>query len=382
MKLLYLSNLRLPTEKAYGIQITKMCEAFSEKVIVELVIPTRNNSIDKTVFEYYGVKNSFKVKILSSPDFYFPGKLDKVAFLIKNFLSALVLFRYVLLKKTDIVFSRDELPLYFLSFFKKNLIFEAHKFSSRRFRYYSRFKRAGIRIIVISAGLRDEFVKFGFKPGKILVAHDGVDIEQFNILESQEECRRKLGLPLDKKLIGYVGQLKTMGMEKGIGVLLEAFAILKKDFDNLSLVIVGGDKEDVASYKEISQKRGLTENDVLFVGRKEYKEIPYYLRSFSVLVMPFPNKPHYALYMSPLKLFEYMASGRPIVTSDLPTVREVLDSNNSVLVEPDNAKSLSIGIKKIVNDENLTKIISEKASEKIKNLTWVKRAIKILEFIK
>ena len=91
--LLYIANLRLPTEKAYGIQIAKMCEAFADpelKFKVALIYPKRNNpNIKENVFDYYSVKNNFEAKRVWAPDFYFSGKLDTISVLIKNFISAI-----------------------------------------------------------------------------------------------------------------------------------------------------------------------------------------------------------------------------------------------------------------------------------------------------
>lgn len=378
-RLLYLSNLRIPTEKAYGIQIVKMCEAFAlNGLSVELVAPTRKDTAT-SLFEYYGIRNNFKITRLYSPDFYFSGQLDKFAFLIKNFISALRLFLYCLLRKQDIVFSRDELPLYFLSFFKSNLVFEAHKFSSNRPHIYRRFKSANVKIVAISSGLKDEFVKFGFSPSQIIVAHDGVDVDEFNIQESVEECRRKLSLPLDKKIIGYVGQLRTMGMEKGIAELIDATSILKKDHLDILLAIVGGTVEDINYYKELASQKGI-DHEIVFLGRKSHKEIPYFLRAFDILTMPFPYNYHYAHYMSPLKLFEYMASGKPIVASDLPTIREILNDNNSVMVKPEDIREMIWGINKIISDQVFTKRISETVLLDVKMYTWSRRAEIIINF--
>ncbi len=382
MKLIYIVNQRLPIEKAYSIQIVKMCEAFALKGLdVVLLFPSRKNPSGKTVFEYYGVKNNFKAVKLPTLDFHFPGRLDRWAVNIKNLISGLTIFLYVLFKKSDIIFSRDELPLYFLSFFKENLVFEAHKFSSRRIGFYRRFKKAGFKIVTISKGLRDEFIKFGYEPERVLVAHDGVDLHQFNVSLSEGECRNKVGLPKDKKIIGYVGQLKTMGMEKGIGSLIQAVGGLSVNHPDILLVIVGGSDIDLKSYQSFAQEKGMSDK-VLFLGWKKHEDIPYYLGAFDVLAMPFPNKPHYALYMSPLKLFEYMASGRPIVATDLPTVREVLNPDNSVLVEPDNDGKFARGVELVLTNPELSKRISAQALNDVENYTWNARATKVLEFIK
>lgn len=378
MKLLYILNQRLPIEKAYGLQVAKMCEAFADYGLnVNLVFPTRKDPIKQDFFNFYSIKRSFGFKKLSSPDFYFPGKLDKIAVAIKSFISALVLVFYSIFRKTDLIYSRDELPLYFLSFFKKNLVFEAHRFSEKRAFFYRKFKNKNLKIITISKGLENKFINFGFKSSNILVAHDGVDLKEFNVDISKEKAREKLNLPQDKILLGYVGQLKTMGMEKGIDFVFEA---LKRLPENVIFILVGGEDGDIKFYKKLSEGKNLSRK-VLFIGRVKHNLIPYYLKCFNILLMPFPNIEHYAFYMSPLKLFEYMASRRPIVATNLPTIREVLNEENSVLVKPDDPDDFARGIKKILEDSNLAEKINKKAFEDVKNYTWQKRAERILEFI-
>src|SRR3989344_4654155 len=210
-RLIYLVNTRLPTERAYGVQITKMCEAFADLgQDVELVFPYRKNIIKKDVFSYYNLKRNFKATKLQSPDFYFPGVFDRPAFFIKSLISVIRI--------------------------GKNICLEAHRLSGFKRLFYRRFKKIGMKIVVISEGLKKEFVKKGFEAQNILVVHDGVDTEEFDVKESTEELRRSFGFPVGKIIIGYVGQLRTMGMEKGIGSFLEAFNELKNKHKNLMAV--------------------------------------------------------------------------------------------------------------------------------------------------
>jgi glycosyltransferase involved in cell wall biosynthesis len=87
-------------------------------------------------------------------------------------------------------------------------------------------------------------------------------------------------------------------------------------------------------------------------------------------------------YTSPMKLFEYMASGIPIVASDLPSIREILNESNSVLVDPDIPKSIINGIIEVITNKSLANKISEQSFLDVENYTWSKRAINILEFIR
>lgn len=377
MRLLYISNQRLPTEKAYGIQIAKMCEAFARAgVEVTLLIPSRDNPIQETIFDYYGINKNFTVKKVSAPDFYFPGNLDKIAVNLKSFISALVLCWHARNHNADIVYSRDEWPVYFLSFFKNRVVFEAHKISRPKLWIYKFFIFMNVKMITTTNIMREEFIKIGVRPENLNVEHDGVDLSHFGINNDKDELRRKLGLAENKKIVGYVGHLTTMGVGKGVDDLLKAMKILQKDDPDIQLVIVGGTERDIAYYKK--QTLGI---DVVFAGHKNHELIPNYLRAFDVLAMPFPQNPHYARYMSPIKMFEYMASGRPIVATKLPSVEEVLNESNSVLVEPNSPEDLAKGIRRIIDDSEFGLKISSQALKDVQFYTWQKRAERIKEFV-
>ena len=106
------------------------------------------------------------------------------------------------------------------------------------------------------------------------------------------------------------------------------------------------------------------------------------MKAADVLVIPFPNKPHYAFYASPLKLFEYMASGRPIIASDLPALREVLNDKNALFFRPEDTTDLARAVKMLKSSPMLGYHLSRQALADVKEYTWGKRAKKILEFIK
>ncbi len=382
MRLLYIANLRLPTEKAYGINIAEMCRAFADNGLdVALVFPYRRSPHKKVFSEYYGVKNNFKAKMIPAVDFYFPGKLDRISVAIKNFLSGISLACYGLFSGADTIYSRDELPLFLLSFFRDNLCFEAHRFSSKRALFYNRFKKIGIKTVVISAGLEKEFINFGFKENNILVAPDGVNLKEFDIDMEKERARSELSLPRGGRLVGYVGSFTTLGMKKGLDILFEALSLIKEA--NVKLLLIGSsvNPADVEYYKKLAENFGIKDR-VIFVGQVSHSLVPLYLKGCDVLVMPFPNLKHYSVYMSPLKLFEYMASRRPIVATDLPSVREVLNDKNSILAKPDDADSSAQGIRRVLDDNMLGDELAKKAREDVENYTWAKRAKNILNFTK
>lgn len=370
MRLIYISNQRLPTEKAYGIQIAKMCEAFGDLASVGLIFPTRKSKIKQDIFEYYGIQQNFNIKELYSPDFYLPGRLDRFAFILKNFISAIVLIVSVLSAKGAIIYSRDELPLFLLSFFKKDMVFEAHGFSNRRAVFYRRFKKANIKIISISQRIKSEFLNIGFEDRNLLVAHDGVDLNKFCFDLSKEEARIKKGLSLDKKIVMYTGHLFSW---KGV----ETLALVGKKRPDMDFIFIGGTDDDIYNFRN----RFLSATNLKVIGRKLHAEIPLYLKAADVLVLPNSAKDRISLFTSPLKLFEYMASGRPIVASNLPSIREVLNENNSVLCNPDDPKSLESGIQKVLDNPGLAEEITAEALKDVQNYTWKKRSESIINFI-
>ena len=101
-----------------------------------------------------------------------------------------------------------------------------------------------------------------------------------------------------------------------------------------------------------------------------------------VLVIPSPNVLFYAFYASPLKLFEYRASGRLIIASDLPALREILNDKNALFFKPDSASELAQAVKMLKSSHTLGYHLSQQALADVQQYTWQKRAKNILNFIK
>ena len=381
MRLLYLSNQRLPTEKAYGRQILKMCLNFArmDGVDLELVYPYRQNQIREGFIEYYGVRDGFRVNEIPAMDFHLPGRLEIVAFSIKNLLSALALARMALSRNPDVIYSRDELPLYILSFFRKNLVFEAHNMQRLRAFMYNRFRKKRVKLVTIAKALKDDFIKAGFKPENILVAPDGVDADVINKEENsssdKESVRRILNLPSDKKIVVYAGSLFRW---KGVFSFVDAAKLLS---DVVFIIVGGDDRGDEPELRQYIADNHI-ENLKITGYIKSEETIRNYIATADVLALPNTAKERISeRYTSPLKLFEYMVAQRPIVASNLSSLREILNEGNSVLVKPDDALALADGIRRVLSNDSLALRIAQKAFEDGKKYNWKERAEKILKFI-
>lgn len=368
-KLIYIANIRLPTEKAHGIQIMKTCEAFANLGHkVELVVPRRFNFIKEDPFEYYDVEKNFNIVKLPSLDLV---KFGRIGFWVQSFLFAQLAFFYSMLCEQDVVYSRDELPIYLLSFFKKNVFWESHigKFNFITKKLIKKCKG----IIAITKGLKDFYTRNGIAKEKIFVAPDGVDLRKFIVGLSKEECRDRLNLPKGKKIIAYTGHLYKW---KGANILADSASFFGNEY---LFVFVGGTFEDVKKFKEkYSDSR-----NILIIGQKPHSEIPYYLKSADILVLPNSAQEKISrLYTSPMKMFEYMASGVPIIASDLPSIREILSSDNAILVKSDDPEDLSNNIYRLLKSITLSGNISSKSLKDVVKYTWESRASNILDFIK
>ena len=169
----------------------------------------------------------------------------------------------------------------------------------------------------------------------------------------------------------YTGHLYEW---KGVHVLARAAKLFKDDH---LFVFVGGAKKHIADFKN-----NYSSNNILMVGQKPHEEIPLYLKSADVLVVPNSGKEDISkIYTSPMKIFEYMASGVPIIASDLPSIREILNERNAVFFESDNEKILADSIKKVLNNSELSDSIAGQSLIDSKKYSWENRATGIMGFV-
>lgn len=393
MKLIYIANARMPTEKAHGLQIMQMCSAFTNlarirnesdtnaRIKVELVVPKRFNPIKKDPFEYYGIKKNFKIKKMPCLDLVNFGKAGFLIECISFLISARV---YLLFKNYDILYTREQ----FIGLFFRDYILEIHSLPKKITSLHKKFWEKAKALIVLTSFIKKKLVEDGLSENKILVAPDGVDLERFKVYPEQSEgsdlrfeIRERLNLPLDKKIISYIGKYKTKGETKGVEELIKTFAKILSDLPNSFILLVGINQNEINEVEKIFKNSNINKKNYKIILHVPYNKIPYYLKSSDILIMNYPKTIHYAYYMSPLKLFEYMASGQPIVASNLPSIREILNENNAILVKPDDPEDLAWGIKKILADKKLADRISKQAYQDVQKYTWGKRAREIIRFI-
>ncbi|MFH2138129.1 MAG: glycosyltransferase family 4 protein [Candidatus Omnitrophota bacterium] len=225
-------------------------------------------------------------------------------------------------------------------------------------------------IFVVSSFLKDQLIEMGVPEEKICVTPNAVDEDIFqNKLECADmEKNRTNG----EKTIGFVGGFYPW---HGVDLLFEAIKILEKEKEALSLILIG---EGPMKEKLEKLSRDL-KSKVIFTGFVEAIELPKFIMKMDICVMPNSNN-----YGSPMKIFEYMALGKPVVAPKLGPIEDVInDRENGFLFEPGNIIRLSECLKELLNDINLRNRIARNAKQKIfKRHLWRHNADKIISFVR
>ena len=399
MRLLYVTHARIPTEKANGIQIVKMCEAFQQLGIeVELWVPTRKQvSVMKQVqdiWTHYDVEVPFQLHYVLAPDFLvfesiLPRGLLKILHYVQNVLFALsALFRTF--RRQNSVYYTRSLPVLFVltltkSVHRKKIYFEAHELHgdpkcSDAFRkivsyFISWMLHHSDGLIVITKQLQTLYQQFGFQEQQILLAPDGIAQKRLHLSFDKAAARKKLGIGHTQKIICYTGHLFRW---KGVYTLAESSNYLSNEF---LVYIVGGMQADIEALQDFIVDKNI--KNLVLTGYIPYNQVVQYLQAADLFVLPNSAIAKISReYTSPLKLFEYMAARRPIVASDLPSLREILrHKENAYLVAPDDPQALAESILYVMREHRLAEKMVATAYNEVQNYAWEKRAQKIQAFL-
>ena len=386
MKLAYVINLRLPTEKAYGHQISKMCETFSDlDVEVSLFSPERVNNITQSLTDFYQVKNNFKITTVKGFDFFKARPyLGRWSFYLQGLVFARRAAKLITDKST-VIYSRNPEVICLFSRRGFKTVYECHDWFGRNKILSLWFLKNVSKIVTTNRFIGQKFVEAQIPSGKVLVAPNGVSLEKFALKLDQVEALEKLNLDSNvgvklagKKILLYTGSFRTMGVEKGIGDILEALTQISDP--EIMFVAVGGNESDLNYYRNLAMELNL-EDKVILLEKKTQEGLALWQQAASILLMPFPRKAHYEYFMTPLKMFEYMAAGRPIIASNLPSIKEILTEDNAIFCEPGDPADLAQKISLVLTDKTLAQNMASQAREDVENYTWRKRAEKIMNFI-
>jgi glycosyltransferase involved in cell wall biosynthesis len=373
-KLIYIARSRIPSNRANCVQTLKMCSGFAAHLPVELIAPYYPEDARKreTLRERFALARAFEVT-------WVPFLHWGERFAVRGYALAAAL--QARLRRGRYVHSREPWSAYWLARAGSRVGFEAHDLEEdRRYPVWQRLvsdeslSPALRGLFCISNSLIEDYAAAGARRELLHRAPDGVDLQRFDPPIEKGEARTRLGLPAAARIVCHAGHLYP---GRGIEETVEALGSLP----DVLLLLVGGNPEDVGRVRAFASGRG-TADRVRFEGTVPNGKIPLYLWAADALIMPYTSRTATVRAMSPLKMFEYMAAGRPIVATDFPAVREVLrNGENALLVTPDSAEEIARGLRRALDDRSLAESISRRAHEDVKAYTWEERARKILEVV-
>lgn len=379
MRIAYCTNVRLPSERAHGHQIAQVCDAIARLGhAVTVFHPFRDNVIEQDYWTYYGADRHVQVRALGSYDFIrsrlTPGVLG---LWLMNAMLRNALRQVLPAGEFDLAYTRAPALLPALLDTGIPTVIELHQIPRRNVSAFVRQCNQCRLVVCLTSAMREELRRQGVEDRRMVVEGDAVDLERFRALPPSQEARSAFGLSTDRLVVGYVGRLKTLGMDKGVAVLLHALAHVRQTGRFMGL-IVGGPQGDRQEYEALARSLGLTESDVCFTGEIPARNVPAAMVACDILAMPFPDMPHYRTHMSPLKMFEYMAAGRPILTSDLPTIRDVLSEQTAVFCEPGDPVSVVAALDWIAEHPAEAQVRAQAARKVVASHTWEERMRRIL----
>jgi glycosyltransferase involved in cell wall biosynthesis len=208
------------------------------------------------------------------------------------------------------------------------------------------------KIVAVSENVKEDIIRYdSIDPSKIEVIPNGIDVERFNPEKNTADIRKEFSLEQDDIVIGFIGRIVPA---KGLEYLLNALPYLKEEFKSIKLLIVG-EGSLVEELKARAKKNNIFDN-ILFTGRR--RDIPDILASINIFVMPsiaegLPNA-----------LLEAMAMGKPIVTTEVGGIPEIVKNGfNGLLVPPRDTLSLSKAIKELISNDRLAAKLGQAARD-------------------
>jgi glycosyltransferase involved in cell wall biosynthesis len=357
-------------------------QAYREITAGSLQQPPEYDNDWKHLMEQYGIQNTFPIRYFST------------LAAARHYDFSLKALYWAHQNGSDYIYTRLPQIAAIGSTLNTATIFEAHdmpggKMGPRLFRRYLK-GRGAARLVAITRALADDLSQvYGLPAYKqlnegLVIAPDGVDLERYQDIPEPAEARKILlerqliddSIPGGRFTAGYTGHLYQ---GRGVNLILEIAARLP----GITFLMIGGEAEQIFQLKSSVASRGL--KNVSVVGFIPNAQLPLYQAACEALMMPYQG--HVAAssggdisrYLSPMKLFEYMACGRTILASDLPVLKEVLNARNALLLPPEDTQAWVSALETLQREPERWEALAGQARTDAKDYSWEQRARRILD---
>ena len=341
------------------------------------------------------------VKIYRTPRFKLLGNIKVGPSILKLFLDIFIIakmLRLLLTNKYDFVHAHEEsvfFVYFFKLFFKYKFIYDMHsslpqqltnfKFTTSKILIYI-FKRledaclkSADAIITICPDLYNYVNGIITNKEKHFLIENSI-FDKVNLLKNMNgkagNNGKEIKIPENKKVIVYAGTLEKY---QGIDILIKSFFDVIKKVPESLLIIVGGTKEQVNYYYELAKEQR-TEEDIIFTGMVPQTAAKYYNSIADILVSPRSGGTN-----TPLKIYEQLASGKPLVATNIYSHTQVLTNDVAILVEPEPQK-MAEGLLYALRANGQAKLISDNArnlyEEKYSRKVYKQKLMNLLELLK
>jgi glycosyltransferase involved in cell wall biosynthesis len=373
MRIACIAASRVPSTTANSIQVMKACQAISQLGHeVHLFVPKHKHPLSEhDLTSFYGINTPFSIDWLASPRGFrrydFAINAIRLARRVKADLT------YVWFLQAGVFSLLAGLPV----------IIEQHGPPEGRsgptlFRLFQKLpgkKRILAITQALASLLRENFKIRLDDQGLIQISPNGVDLERYKDLPQPAAARSMLGLP-PATTVAYTGHLYP---GRGMTLLTE----LASCYPGLSFLWVGGNDHEISLWRERLAANNI--GNITLTGFIKNEQLPLYQAAADILLMPYErvitgsSGGDSSAYASPMKMFEYMACRRAIISSDLPVIREVLNPANAMLCPAEDIEAWCQALGELILDEARRQALSDQAWQDIQQYTWLERAHKALE---
>ena len=366
MKIAAVTSVTIPATTANSIQAMKACHALAQLGhLVSLTIPGKTPPAWQELATKYGLKDPFEVRAA-------PARKG-----LKRYDFALAAVNRAVQNKSDLLYTWSPQAAVLGLWYRMPVVLEFHdlptgKMGPALLRYF--FKVEGKkRLLCITralAGKLEALLGDDFKPEMVQIAPNGTDLSQYRDLPEASTARKMLGLA-DTFTAGYTGHFY-----QGRGTQL--LVSLAKAFPEVQFLWVGGNPADVEFWKGNLIQEGI--QNVALTGFVPNAELPLYQAAADALLMPYETTiagsggGNSAEICSPMKMFDSLAAGRVIITSDLPVFHEVLNESNAVFCPPQDEHAWQRKLGEIMQDDGLRLALGQQARLDAERYTWCQRA--------